>query len=143
MFIRGKPLFVPACSAWIVYLPGTRYGIEVFAMKAVLTSGGQELAMDVTVAESLTARMRGLLGMPSLPVGHGLLLRPCKGIHTFFMRFPIDAVFLDRDNRIVALYHSLQPNRLTLICRKAYSVLELPAGTIGDSVTVGDMLTYY
>lgn len=112
-------------------------------MKAVRASDGKELAGDVTVAESLAARMCGLLGRPSLPTGQGLLIRPCKGIHTFFMRFPIDAVFLDRDNRIVAFYRSLQPNRMTSVYRKAQSVLELPGGTLDSSLTVGQAIAFF
>lgn len=110
-------------------------------MKAVLTSGGQELATHVTVASSLSSRVRGLLGRTDLPAGEGLLIRPCKGIHTFFMKFAIDAVFLDKDSRVVALYHSLPPNRMTRISLKAVSVLELPAGVLGEGVSVGDILT--
>jgi uncharacterized membrane protein (UPF0127 family) len=125
-----------------VNLPGTRYGVEVFAMKAVLTSDGQELATDVTVAASLPARIRGLLGRSSLPAGQGLLIKPCKGIHTFFMKFSIDVVFLDRDNRVVALYRSLEPNRLTRVSGKAHSVLELPAGTLDAHVAVGDGIVF-
>lgn len=112
-------------------------------MKAVLTSDGKELVVNVSVAESLLARMRGLLGRASLPAGHGLLIRPCKGIHTFFMRFSIDVVFLDKDNRIVALYHSLPPNRMTPVYRKAISVLELPASTLGAHVSVGDGIVFF
>lgn len=111
-------------------------------MKAVIESGGKELAADVTVASSLPARIRGLLGSSSLPVGQGLLIKPCKGIHTFFMKFSIDAVFLDRDNRVMALYLSLPPNRMTRIYLKAVSVLELPAGTLCPDVAVGDMICF-
>jgi uncharacterized membrane protein (UPF0127 family) len=111
-------------------------------MKAVLTSGGKELAADVTVAASFTSRIRGLLGRSSLPAGQGLLIKPCKGIHTFFMKFSIDVVFLDRDNRVVALHPSLHPNRMTRIYLKAHSVLELPAGTIGKDVTVGGVICF-
>ena len=111
-------------------------------MKAALTTSGKELATDVTVAASFTSRLRGLLGRSSLPVGQGLLIRPCKGIHTFFMKFPIDAVFLDRDNRIVALFHSLPPNRMTCIHLKTLSVLELPSGTLDSDVSVGDGIEF-
>jgi len=111
-------------------------------MKAVLVSDGKELAADVTIALSLPARMRGLLGRSSLSAGEGLLIRPCKGIHTFFMKFPIDVVFLDRDNRILALNHSLPPYRITRIYPRAVSVLELPAGTLGKSVAVGDKMIF-
>lgn len=109
-------------------------------MKAAFTKSGKELATDVTVAASFTSRLRGLLGRSSLPAGEGLLIKPCKGIHTFFMKFSIDVIFLDRDNRIVALNLSLPPNRMTRIYLKAVSVLELPAGTIGGTVAVGDAI---
>jgi len=111
-------------------------------MKAVLYSIGQELSWDVAVATSPPARMRGLLGRSTLPAGHGLLIRPCKGIHTFFMKFPIDAVFLDRDNRVVALYRSLLPNRITRVYPAAASVLELPGGTLGMEAAVGDVIGF-
>jgi uncharacterized membrane protein (UPF0127 family) len=113
-----------------------------YAMKAVLTSGGQELAANVAVASSLPARIRGLLGSSSLPAGQGLLIKPCKGIHTFFMKFSIDVIFLDRHNRIVALHPSLPPNRMTRIYLKAVSVLELPSGTLGGTVAVGDVIDF-
>lgn len=109
-------------------------------MKARLVKGEIELAASVTVAETLAARLRGLLGRDRLPQGEGLLIRPCKGIHTFFMKFSIDAVFLDSNNHILALFRSLGPNRLTPVYRKAVSVLELPAGSLDTNVAVGDAL---
>lgn len=109
-------------------------------MKAVIISKGTELARNITVAETLPARMKGLLGKTMLPQGEGLLIRPCKGIHTFFMKFSIDAVFLDSNNQILALFRSLEPNRLTPVFRKAVSVLELPDGTLDTNVAVGDAL---
>lgn len=121
----------------------SRAGIRVLVMKAVLVSDGKALAVDVSVAESLVARMRGLLGRSFLPAGHALLIRPCKGIHTFFMRFSIDAVFLDKDNRIVAIYHSLPPNRMTAVYCKAHSVLELPAGTLDADLEVGEGIEFF
>lgn len=111
-------------------------------MKARLAAGGNDLATHVAVADTLWARLRGLLGRADFPVGNGLLIRPCKGIHTFFMKFPIDAVFLDRENRIVAIFRALSPNRLTPIYRKASAVLELPAGTIDSNTDVGDLVDF-
>jgi uncharacterized membrane protein (UPF0127 family) len=113
-----------------------------YVMKALLESGGKELASDVTVASSLPARIRGLLGRSSLPAGQGLLIKPCKGIHTFFMKFSIDVVLLDKGNRVVALHPSLPPNRMTRIYLKAHSVLELPSGTLGGTVDVGDVISF-
>ena len=86
--------------------------------------------------------MKGLLGKDSLETGKGLLIRPCKGIHTFFMKFPIDAIFLDKDNRIVALVRNLLPHRLTPVFRKASAVFELPAGAVNTNVAVGDHIVF-
>jgi uncharacterized membrane protein (UPF0127 family) len=71
--------------------------------------------------------MRGLLGRRDLPQGEGLLLRPASSVHTAFMRFPIDAVFLDRDGRVLKIARGLRPWN-TAMGRKARAVLELPAG---------------
>lgn len=85
--------------------------------------------------------MKGLLGRNSLDDGEGLLIRPCKGIHTFGMRFPIDAVFLNRDKRVVAAICNIMPNRMTRMYLGASSVIELPAGTIDKTATLpGDQL---
>lgn len=91
------------------------------------------------IAENLFARMKGLLGKRALAEGEGLLIRPCNGIHTFGMKFPIDAVFLDGNNIVIAIRKDLVSNRCTLIYPKASSVLELPAGTVEATDTrIGD-----
>jgi uncharacterized protein len=79
------------------------------------------------VADRPYARMRGLLGRSELPRGEGILLRPAGSIHTFFMRFPIDAVFLDRDGNVLGVEHRMKPWR-TAWRKGAKAVLELPAG---------------
>lgn len=112
-------------------------------MRAYLPESGTELGNNITLATGVLARMKGLLGKDRLDTGTGLLIRPCKGIHTFFMKFSIDAVFLDQDNSIVALYHSLRPNRITPICLQAASVLELPAGTLCEDVAIGDTVKFF
>jgi len=71
--------------------------------------------------------MRGLLGRKSLPEGQGILLRPASSVHTAFMRFPIDVVFLDRDNRITKIAENLRPWRTTA-ARGAKTVVELTVG---------------
>jgi uncharacterized membrane protein (UPF0127 family) len=72
--------------------------------------------------------MRGLLWRSSIATGEGMLLTPGSSIMTFFMRFPIDVVFLDKTQTIVKITHSLVPWRTTS-ARKAFATLELPAGT--------------
>jgi len=82
---------------------------------------------QATIADQPLTRMRGLLGRRALPSGEGLLLRPAPSIHTAFMRFPIDVVFLDGDLRVVKLVPRLNPWR-TVSARSAKSVLELTSG---------------
>lgn len=102
-------------------------------MRAFDQTSGRELAASVAVAATLFSRARGLLGRKELPPGEGLLIRPCRGVHTFLMQFPIDVVFLDRENRIVATVENLRPQRLTKLLPRARAVLELPAGAISAS----------
>ena len=79
------------------------------------------------VADSALGRSRGLLGRSGLPSGEGLLLRPASSIHMFFMRFAIDAVFLDRDLGVRKVVSDLKPWRLAS-GRGSKAVLELAAG---------------
>jgi uncharacterized protein len=81
--------------------------------------------------------MRGLLGRHELEPGEGLLIRPTSSIHMFFMRFPIDAVFLDRQLVVVKVVPGLEPWRVAF-ARGAKSVVELSAGeTERRGVSVG------
>lgn len=92
------------------------------------------------VAASPFSRMKGLLGRSELGPGEGLLLRPASAIHTFFMRFPIDAVFLDRDWRVVGIAGDVAPWR-TAGRKGAKAVLELPAGeSARRGLRPGDLL---
>jgi uncharacterized protein len=87
--------------------------------------------------------MQGLLGRKAFTVGEGLHIAPCNSIHTFFMRFAIDALFLDRDGRVVKLLDAIPPWRASGIYFRAHSVLELPAGVAAASGTVeGDRLVF-
>jgi uncharacterized membrane protein (UPF0127 family) len=88
---------------------------------------GRVVCERCVLADRPLSRLRGLMGRRSLPSGHGLLLRPSPSIHTCFMRFPIDAVFLDRDLRVVSVRGRLRTWRFAGQ-RGARAVLELPAG---------------
>ncbi|HUG30660.1 MAG TPA: DUF192 domain-containing protein [Candidatus Limnocylindria bacterium] len=107
---------------------------------------GTTLAESVETASSLWARFRGLMGRRSLPSGHGLWLTGTNGIHMFFMRFPIDAVFLGRpggaagSRPVLAVRRNLRPwIGMVPLVRGAAGVLELPTGSIDASGTaVGD-----
>jgi uncharacterized membrane protein (UPF0127 family) len=78
---------------------------------------------------------------PHLDPGQAMWIRPCEGIHTFFMRFPIDAVFLDRRLRVVRIVPRLRPWRVVPFVRFAHSVVELPAGgALAAGLEVGEQL---
>jgi hypothetical protein len=94
-----------------------------------------------TVAERPLTRLRGLLGREGLEPGEGLLLRPASAVHTYFMRFPIDVVFLDRALVVVGISDGVDPWRAASR-RGAKAVLELPAGESSRrGLAVGDQLT--
>jgi len=94
---------------------------------ALASDDGTVVCERCLLAETPFARLRGLLGRRGLPAGEGLLLRPAASIHTAFMRFAIDAVFLDRGDRVLKVSPAMEPWRVSS-CRKARAVLELPAG---------------
>jgi uncharacterized membrane protein (UPF0127 family) len=102
---------------------------------------GSLLAERVERASTALARIRGLLGRSGLREGEALLIEPCASIHTFFMRFRIDAVFLSRDLRVVRALPDLRPWRATRFHRGAVMVVELPCGTVARTATrEGDVL---
>jgi len=101
---------------------------------------GTVLATQLAKAHTAATRRKGLLGRDSLLPGEGLWIAPCESVHTFFMRFPIDLVYLDRKLKVKKVRHSVGAWRMSA-CFAAHSVLELPAGTAaaarterGDSV---------
>ncbi len=99
-----------------------------------------ELASRAEVAGSGAKRTKGLLGRKGLAPGEGMWIVPCEAVHTFWMQFPIDLVYLDRNLRVRKVTSSVPPWRLSG-CLTAHSVLELPSGTINASQTQrGDLV---
>ncbi len=94
----------------------------------IATAAGVTVAYHVRIAATFIRRLVGLLGRRELPLDHGLLLRPGGSVHTMCMRFPIDAVFLDPDLRILKITNRLQPNGFSRAPRGTSAVLELAAG---------------
>lgn len=89
---------------------------------------GETLATRVEIAESFYDRFMGLQGRQQLPPGAGLLLSPTSSIHMFFMRFPIDAVFVDGDWRVTKVGRRLRPWSVGPFAPGSLMCLELPAG---------------
>ncbi|MBI5480795.1 MAG: DUF192 domain-containing protein [Deltaproteobacteria bacterium] len=112
-------------------------------MRAENVTRGRTLAGRVAVADRPAARLRGLIGRPPLQAGEGLLIEPCSGVHTFFMSFAIDVVFVGADGLVVAALGPLRPWRLTRIYPTATAALELPAGTVAATGTAaGDRIEF-
>jgi uncharacterized protein len=101
-----------------------------------------ELADRAIAANTSKLRKTGLLKHETLPEGEGLWIVPCEGVHTFFMKFAIDVIYLNKKRQVVKLRPNMPKSRLSL-CLKAHSVLELPAGMIAKTGTqVGDVLEF-
>ncbi len=111
-------------------------------LRIVNETRGTVVAEDVQVADGVWSRFWGLMGRRSLPEGSGLLLRPSSSIHTAFMRFPIDVVFLDREFRVVKVVPEMKPFRVTMAFGGARCALELNAGAAAKAQTeANDKLT--
>jgi uncharacterized protein len=94
-----------------------------------IESSAEPLALAET-ADTAATRTQGLLGRDSLAAGDGLILDPCRLIHTFFMRFAIDVVFFDRGQRVTRVARDVPPFRFAWGGWSARVTLELPAGTL-------------
>ena len=107
-----------------------------------LTSGCVVVSRLESAFDS-AARKKGLLGRDRIDPGSGLVIAPCGGIHTCFMRFPIDVLFVTRDGRVVKVSHDVKPWRLALAVT-AFCVIELPANTVAQCETrAGDRLELF
>lgn len=101
---------------------------------------GEAIASQVVLADDYETRSRGLLGKASMAEGEGLWIVPCPMIHTFFMKFPIDVLFLTRDLKVARVMEGLKPWRLSPWVFRAHSVLELAGGALQGRVQAGDQL---
>ena len=113
------------------------------AIRIVNTTRDRTLADNAELARSFWARGRGLMGRAALPEGYALIIYPESSIHTFFMRLPIDVLFVDRDDRVIDLRQAMPPNRpfAGVTPWRGRYVIEMPAGVIATTGTlVGDQL---
>jgi len=95
------------------------------------------------VADTFFTRLRGLLGSPPLEAGQGLLLVSEKSIHTLFMSFSLDIVYIDKNQTVIKLDYDMPPYRLGSYVKQAAYILELPVGVIEQTQTVvGDQLHF-
>jgi uncharacterized membrane protein (UPF0127 family) len=112
-------------------------------VRVVNATRSRELGTRVRLADRWWPRLRGLLGSGTLKPGDGLMIDPCRGVHMYGMRYPLDVAFIDRDGEIVALYRELPPGTRTKWHSEARRAIELPVGTLAETGTaVGDVLTW-
>lgn len=106
-----------------------------------VASTRQAVAERATIAQTWPARLVGLLGCDTLPEGEALFFPSCSSIHTWGMRFAIDAIFVDRRWRVVSLRAGVRPWRVVWPVWGAWGVVEVAAGTLGRiGLKVGDQL---
>jgi uncharacterized membrane protein (UPF0127 family) len=110
-------------------------------VRVVNTTRQAVLAERARVADRPWSRLKGLLGRSHLEPGEGLVIRPCQGVHTWFMAFPIDVLHVDAEGTVERVVSEMAPNRMGPVVWKARYVVELPAGAARASGTVaGDRL---
>ncbi|MFH0876829.1 MAG: DUF192 domain-containing protein [Candidatus Omnitrophota bacterium] len=98
--------------------------------RVINATTGQVLFQRARIAQDFKSRSVGLLNRSSLDEDEALLIKPCNAIHTFFMKFPIDIAFLDKNGKVVKARANLGKNRLCSAMLHGYMVLEMSAGSL-------------
>lgn len=111
-------------------------------IKCTNRSTGRVIADKLQMKTGLFERMRGLLGIRQLPEGGGIILKPCRQIHTMFMLMPIDVIFTDGDLKVLHVMENMRPWRLSPLFFKAVYTIELAADSLNKSVKPGDTLAF-
>lgn len=105
-----------------------------------LSKNKTTIAKKVKPAITFKDRLIGLMFKNEMIGYDGLLLEPCKSIHNFFVRFPIDVIFLTKDNHVVKIIRSFKPWHMTGFYFKAQKVLELKEGMLTEDISIGDKI---
>jgi uncharacterized membrane protein (UPF0127 family) len=104
-------------------------------MRIINQTKNTVIAEEAEKAETLFSRIKGLLGRKELLSGQALVIARCNSIHTFFMRFPIDVLFVDKENRVRKCVSYLKPFRFASEYLHSRFVIELPSGVINSTLT--------
>jgi uncharacterized protein len=104
-------------------------------------SNGNVLAQELKEAYRFFRRLKGLMFTSELPIGQAMHLQPCQSVHTFFMKYDIDVIYLNKEMEVVKITHAMKPSKVGKLVKNAHSVIELPAGRISETDTlVGHVL---
>lgn len=96
------------------------------------------ICRDCEVADNFMTRLKGLMFAQNMGQRDGLILDPCNSIHTFFMQFEIDVLFLNQSNQAIKIIRSMKPWRMTMLIFKAKRVLEMAGGQLPSNINLGD-----
>lgn len=99
------------------------------------------ILQQLVQADHFLSRLRGLMWKRDLPENTGLMIHPCNSVHCFFMKFPIDVVFVDKDHQVVHIISNMKPGSISPIVKKAKYVVESNANTVSKQVKIGDRLS--
>ena len=112
-----------------------------FDMDKLMNLETKEIILQQLVqADHFLSRLRGLMWKRELPENTGLMINPCNSVHCFFMKFPIDVVFVDKDHLVVHIISNMKPGSISPIVKKAKYVVESNANTVSRKVEIGDRL---
>ena len=109
-------------------------------MKVRIKYNEKTLSPNIMVADNMISRLVGLMFRKEIKGADGLLLDPCNSIHTFFMRYSLDIVFIGKGNKVVKIIRDLKPWRMTWIYFRSHKTLEVPAGKLPLDLKEGDTL---
>ncbi len=110
--------------------------IENFSKRTIL-------AKHVVIANNIFSRLKGLLGTKSLKECSALIIKPCSSIHTYFMQYDIDVIFVDKQNKVLAALDGMAPFKISKVYFNAAFCIEFPAGTIKKTSTnIGDTIIF-
>lgn len=109
--------------------------MEVKILKLINLSNEQIIAEHLEEAYSFIRRLKGLMFTSKLDSGAGLHIKPCQSIHTFFMNYAIDVLYVNNKNIVVAIDEAFEPSKVGKLFADAASVIELPVGTVKETGT--------
>ena len=94
---------------------------------------------DGYLADTFLTRLRGLLGKKSLLPNQGIVIKPCNSVHTIGMRFPIDVIFIDKNNKVCHIIKNMHPGKFSTVIKEANYVIEVSEGT-SSRINIGDII---
>lgn len=110
-------------------------------MKLEILYNDKNISKNITLADTFWLRLTGLIPRKGLQPDEGLLIRPCRQVHTWFMSFALDIIFLDKEGQIVYLLPEMKPGKISPFIKEGFQVLELAPGAISvHQLKIGERL---